>query len=209
MRYVSHRGYWWTPQEKNSPDAFRRALDLGYGIELDVRDACGRLVVSHDPPTGQEMTVDDFLALAHDFRCDVPIALNLKADGLCGRLNAALSGSLLQDAFVFDMSIPDTLAYLDNGPNVFVRQSEVEPDPCLLDRAAGVWLDAFYDDTWFDEAVITAHLDAGRRVCLVSPELHGREHAPAWDRWADWSAMGDERVLLCTDHPEEAERRFA
>ena len=50
VHVIAHRGWWTTPAEQNTPDAFRRAFDAGIGVELDVRDREGRLVVSHDPP---------------------------------------------------------------------------------------------------------------------------------------------------------------
>jgi glycerophosphoryl diester phosphodiesterase len=50
-RILAHRGYWLEPGEKNSLSAFRRAFEGGFGIETDIRDLDGELVVSHDPPT--------------------------------------------------------------------------------------------------------------------------------------------------------------
>ena len=64
MELLAHRGFWRTPAEKNAEAAFRRAFDAGYGIETDVRDRLGELVVSHDPATGGEMTLAAFLALS-------------------------------------------------------------------------------------------------------------------------------------------------
>lgn len=47
---ICHRGWWTTPTEQNTLAAFARAFDAGLGVELDVRDCDGGLVVSHDPP---------------------------------------------------------------------------------------------------------------------------------------------------------------
>ena len=52
MRVVSHRGYWRDDAEKNSLPAFERSFALRFGIETDLRDAVGRLVVSHGIPIG-------------------------------------------------------------------------------------------------------------------------------------------------------------
>ena len=47
---LAHRGLWFCEEEKNSSNALFKALDLGFGIETDVRDLCGELIISHDPP---------------------------------------------------------------------------------------------------------------------------------------------------------------
>ena len=144
MIVLSHRGYWKTAAEKNTEVAFRRSFDLGFGTETDVRDCGGELVISHDPPLGPrgggEMSFEAFLDLLGDR--DLPLALNIKADGLAGAVRAAMSRRPLTKWFVFDMSVPDTLHQLATGNPVYARQSEYEPEPLLIERAAGVWLEA-------------------------------------------------------------------
>src|SRR5207237_5739459 len=99
--------------------------------------------------------------------------------------------------------VPDTLGYVRSGVPVFTRHSELEPEPALYERSAGVWLDAFVRD-WFDAEVVRDHLDAGKRVAIVSFELHGRPHERLW-RLLATSGLGDEPgVSLCTDLPAAA-----
>ncbi len=202
MKILSHRGHWLTRGERNAPVAFSRSFEGGFGTELDLRDMAGRLVVAHDPPLPGALPAEDLFALHRDAGPSLPLALNIKADGLQTSLGELLERFGVRDAFVFDMSVPDTIQWLATGTPVFVRHSDVEDPPVLLDRAAGIWLDGFRSD-WWDADVIRRHLDAGRRVCAVSPELHGREHRRVWDLLA---AAGDdmETVMLCTDHPLEA-----
>ena len=57
-RIMCHRGYWSgelgiAPLQKNSWEAFERAIDFGFGIETDLRDYAGSVVISHDVPTEQ------------------------------------------------------------------------------------------------------------------------------------------------------------
>lgn len=204
MRVISHRGYWRQPHERNQRVAFERSFGLGFGTETDVRDAAGTLVVSHDPPLGGEMPLSQLLAMAAAAPPGLPLALNIKADGLAGALAAALRQHPALDAFVFDMAVPDMRAYLRTGVPVFARMSEVERAPAWLAQCAGVWLDAF-DGDWFGTELVADLLARTRRVCVVSPELHGREPGP---RWASLRALaGHDGLLLCTDRPEEA-RRF-
>lgn len=200
---LSHRGYWLEPKEKNLESAFRRSFDLGFGTETDVRDSGRQLVISHDMPNGGEMTLLDFLTIL-DNRA-LPLAINVKADGLAVPVMEAMETKGVMDWFVFDMSVPDMRAYLRAGAPVFTRMSEVERKPAWLEQATGVWLDAF-SGSWYDANQIAALLENGKRVCVVSPELHGRESEPCWEMLVPFS--GHPAVMLCTDYPERARKFF-
>ena len=208
MIVLSHRGYWKDPAEKNTEAAFRRSFGLGFGTETDLRDRLGVLVVSHDPPTGGEMTADDLFALHAEHDRSLPLALNIKADGLQGMLADLLARHRVENYFVFDMAVPDALGYLRRGLTAFSRRSELEPVAPFDDRAAGLWADAFFGD-WPDLDELARYLDAGRPVCLVSPDLHGRAYLPFWGRLAASDLAGRPPLMLCTDHPEEARAFFA
>lgn len=202
MKILSHRGYWQTPTEKNTTTAFCRSFDLGYGTETDVRDLAGELVISHDLPIGNPLTLAEFLALIDDQ--SMPLAINIKSDGLAEVLAQHFSKRKL-DWFVFDMSVPDTLSHFKAGNPVFARMSEVEKTPAWLDEAQGVWLDAFFEE-WYGTDLVESLLNRGKRVCIVSSELHGRDPAPLWSRLTRFSAHTD--LMLCTDRPEDAQHRF-
>src|SRR5687768_9122352 len=109
MKILSHRGYWTKPSEKNSIPAFMRSLECGFGLETDVRDCAGKIVVSHDMPIGGEVDFDQLIKLFRN--SNRLLALNIKADGLAVALKNALSACDIKDWFVFDMSIPDMRAY--------------------------------------------------------------------------------------------------
>ena len=90
MRIIAHRGYWIKPNEKNTAIAFERALRLNFGIETDIRDVQGKLVVSHDMPSGGEMDFSDFLDLCLLYSKARPLALNIKSDCLHDELRNIL-----------------------------------------------------------------------------------------------------------------------
>ncbi len=206
---LSHRGYWHLPREKNSPAAFARSFAAGFGTETDLRDCNGALVIAHDPAGADAMPARDCLALHAAQAAGTPLALNIKADGLVPLLASLLAEFSPKDYFCFDMSVPETRRYLTAGLPVFVRQSDCEPEPLFLDRAAGVWADAFGDDRWITREALSRHLDAGRRVCVVSPELHGRDPQPLWERLQGTALTGSRELLLCTDRPAEAKNFFS
>jgi glycerophosphoryl diester phosphodiesterase len=199
---ISHRGYWSDPSERNTAGAFERSLALGFGVETDVRDDRGRLVIAHDPPEGGEPQLSDLLRAYEEHGVAGPLAVNVKADGLQALVADAMSAKPA-GWFVFDMSVPDALGYARASIPYFTRQSEYEPLPALYEGAAGVWVDCFERD-WTDERAVSEHVDGGKEVCLVSPELHGREHASAWELWASWPVVADPRVIVCTDRPQDA-----
>ena len=202
MNVISHRGYWKTPDEKNSTAAFRRSFELGFGTETDVRDLDGALVISHDMPTRGAMGMTEFLALTGG---QLPLALNIKSDGLAEPLRKAMAAYDRSAWFVFDMSIPDMRMHLKAGNPVFTRISEVEQAPVWFDESEGVWLDQF-DREWFDVNFVTSLLDTGKRVCVVSSELHRRDYSRLWKMLQPLAAC--DNLILCTDVPEKAQYFF-
>lgn len=216
MEILAHRGWWVHPTEKNAASAFMRALDSGYGIETDIRDCAGALIVSHDPPnpstsSGPLMTVDQFLDIYLTYQGRPTLALNIKADGLAAPLKAALVARNITSYFVFDMSVPDALGYLNEGMPIYTRHSEFETGSILDLRACGRWLDAF-ESSFVSPDSIVATLESGSFAAIVSPELHRRPHLKAWTMWRDlFKELPREmssHVLLCTDFPDQAQNFF-
>ncbi|WEK40944.1 MAG: hypothetical protein P0Y50_04870 [Candidatus Brevundimonas colombiensis] len=205
MLILSHRGYWREAEEKNAWVAFERTVSSGYGTETDVRDLNGELVVSHDPPMAGARRWVEVVALFRD--SGLPLAVNIKADGLSSMLAEAFADSGI-DWFAFDMSGPETVRYARAGLPFFTRHSDIEPEPALYAEANGVWLDAFTGHDWITPSVIQTHLDNGKRVCLVSPELHGRAPDPFWSMIEPLAAVGNDALMLCTDTPDDAKARF-
>ena len=209
MQYLAHRGYWLKPEQKNSAQAFSQALQLGFGIETDIRDHQGQLVIAHDLPLGHEMLFTEFLSLYQQYPTRPVLALNIKADGLQLALKQALTQFSVDNYFAFDMSVPDGLMCSRAGLTLFTRQSELETKPLsLYQEASGVWIDCFFDD-WITESVLQEHLQQGKKVALVSPELHKRDHLSTWHYYKNLACINSDQVYLCTDFPEAAQRFFA
>jgi glycerophosphoryl diester phosphodiesterase len=209
MIILSHRGLWRTPEEKNTEVSFRRSFELGFGTETDVRDYCGELVISHDIANSDSMPLNNFLEIYCSYSKDLPLALNIKSDGLQSNLLKVLNKYKVSNYFVFDMSVPDALGYLKRGLKTFTRQSEFEILPSFYESAYGVWLDEF-NEHWINQIEILKHLTNKKRVCIVSPELHNRSNEL---EWADYKKICDslqikDHLMMCTDSPEEANRIF-
>ena len=197
---LAHRGYWKKEEEKNTKEAFKRAFDCGFGVETDLRDIKGEIVISHDMPKGNEMTFEDVLVLLGGR--NLPLALNIKADGMAFKIKKLLEKYNHTNYFTFDMSIPEMVVQHKMGLNVFTGISDIVPNPIMYKEAQGVWLDCFYSD-WFSKKEIKEILDAGKKVCIVSPDLHKREYKNVWAKYKDVKG-----IMLCTDFPDEAKEYF-
>lgn len=205
---VSHRGFWLRREERNTERAFRRSLAEGLGIETDIRDRDGRVVIAHDIDESASMSFAAFLDTYAEYPDRPPLALNVKSDGLQDVVAAEVSKRNITNYFMFDMSVPDLLGYRKRGLRYFTRMSEYEPEGVLLNEASGVWLDQF-DGDWVTGETISRLQQAGKQVCIVSPELHGRPVENAWAcyREAAGGATGLD-IILCTDFPTRARDYF-
>jgi hypothetical protein len=217
MQIISHRGYWLDENEKNTLPAFARSFQAGFGVETDVRDFRGELVISHDIATdsfgANHVSFSDFMALYEKSGNNVPLALNIKADGLQDLLGGYLQRHLVHNYFVFDMSVPEMVGYMNKGFRFCTRQSEYETMPVLSGKACGIWLDSFEQEGFSAENLKNCILSGPEKlVCIVSPELHQKPHLAAWESIKE-ICFGKERagtgtLMLCTDIPEEARRFF-
>lgn len=206
MEIISHRGYWLTPNEKNELIAFKRSFDLGFGTETDVRDLNGQIVISHDVPVGRVMSFDEFLTIYNSHGAGRTLAINIKSDGLQDQLKTALKKYNVENYFLFDMSIPDLIKSYQYGLICFARESEYEVvTPSLRELASGIWYDYFKKLT-LERDVIANYLENGYRVCLVSPELHGKEYLKYWNEIKETGLSQYRNLIICTDKPEEAKK---
>jgi glycerophosphoryl diester phosphodiesterase len=65
MQILAHRGYWQNRKEQNTKEAFIRAFGMGSGVETDLRDCNGEVVISHDMPVSDAsiMCLESFFEL--------------------------------------------------------------------------------------------------------------------------------------------------
>lgn len=208
MVILAHRGCWDEKMGKNSPEALRKALEEGYGFESDVRDYGGRMVISHNMADASSLDAEEVFRWLHEFEDRYCFAINIKADGLKEILKSFLEKYSISNYFLFDMSVPQMVEFRDMGLKFFTRQSEVEPEPCMYQDSAGVWMDGFWSTDWITPKLIQKHINNGKEVCLVSPDLHGSKAYKEF--WAELRSKSIDlgKVILCTDYPDEAKEFF-
>lgn len=143
-----------------------------YGVEVDVRSYGEELVIHHDPFVMGERFEDWIENYRHDI-----LILNVKEEGLEERLIALMKLKGIEKYFFLDQSFPFLVKWSKAGEHrCAVRVSEyesVETALALADSVGWVWVDCF---TRFPLGREDAERlkSAGFKLCLVSPELHGR-----------------------------------
>ncbi len=208
FRLLSHRGVWKQTTDQNTIQSFILSLDNCWGIETDLRVEKGEIVVSHDLPKGSELTFREFLQTlsTHKNFKNVYYALNIKEDGFQNMLIELLEEFKISNrCFVFDMSGPDQILFerkrksCDTKLMLCTRLSEYEK-PILYEKSEVVWMDAF-ESSWIEEGDILKHLNCGKMVAMVSPELHERkDHLKKWTIYKKLILQG-KNLLVCTDYP--------
>ena len=208
IQIIAHRGVWNSPSEQNTMEALCGALKKGFGIELDVRDSHGRLVVAHDVPAGGELEYNSLLDECEKLELPGKLCVNIKADGLA-KLLAKSQRKL--DFVYFDMSIPELIQYRKAQLPYLTRVSDVETEIIGLDEAEGLWVDGFSKD-WEDFDQVANFLQAQKQVIFVSPELHGRPFESFWSQLSSFLSEIEPQMKanlgICTDRPAKAEEVF-
>ena len=208
MQILAHRGYWNSNIPSNSPLALKTALENGYGFESDVRDYIGRMVISHNIADASCQDAEDVFKWLSEYGDRYCFAINIKADGLKEILKEYLERYNIKNYFLFDMSVPQMVEFAEIGLRFFTRLSEYETEPVMYEQAAGVWIDGFKRIDWITAELLLKYISDGKEVCLVSPDLHGKtDYKLFWDKLRCWN-IDFSKVLLCTDHPDEAREFF-
>lgn len=211
IKIIAHRGAWSEPSQKNSLESVEKAFQLFDGVEIDVRDYCGELVVSHDPANSFSVPLMEYFHLKN--AKDKIWALNIKADGLSRCLAHLLKEYQIKSYFCFDMSIPETMRYFSDGLAVFMGVNDVmETGTIIRNSSSGAWLDSFSNHLWYDEKSLLKIFQNFPRVCIVSEELHGRSPKKQWELIKKTHSQkfqdNEYGITLCTDIPEKARSFF-
>jgi hypothetical protein len=181
------------------------AVPPRYGVEVDIRSHGDRLTIQHDPyVTGGDFA--DWIGAYAAARRTGTLILNVKEDGLEARLLELVGRHGIENFFFLDQALPTLVRMARQGEKrCAVRVSEYESVETAL-RFAGlldwVWVDCF---TRFPLAPVESArlVDAGFRLCLVSPELQGRTDPGEIAALRALIAREGHRVAaVCTKRPD-------
>jgi len=180
--------------------ALLRETPPAYGVEMDVRSVGDRLIIHHDAFADGEDFEEWLVGYRHG-----TLILNVKEEGLEDRLLELMAGAEIDRFFFLDQSFPFLIRTARNGETrCAVRVSEyesVETALALAGMVDWVWLDSF-TGALPQSGELQALSQAGFRVCLVSPELQGRNAAREVPRMqAHFAAAGVVLAAVCTKDP--------
>lgn len=149
-----------------------QATDHKYGIEVDIRSQGQKLIIHHDPFVVGESFEQWLDAYQHG-----TLILNVKEEGLEARLIALMISKGIEDYFFLDQSFPFLVKWTKAGEHrCAVRVSEfesIETALTLAGKASWIWVDCFTKFPLSREDGRRLR-NAGFKLCLVSPELQGR-----------------------------------
>jgi hypothetical protein len=191
MKLIAHR--------KNTV-AELRVSPLEYGVEVDIRSYAGELVIHHDPFVKGEL-FEPWLA---EYRHGTLI-LNVKEEGLEARLIELMKRRGIDDYFFLDQSFPFLVKWSRLGERrCAVRVSEYESIDTALSlsgKVDWVWVDCFTRFPLQHQDSVRLK-SAGFSLCLVSPELQGRDaQAEIPQLHALLQARGIHADAVCTKQP--------
>lgn len=189
-------------QHRRNTRAQLEATRSHYGVEIDLRSRGDKIVLHHDPFVAGERFDEWIESYRHRL-----LILNLKEEGLESLLIAKMKARAIENYFFLDQSFPFLVRTARLGESrCAVRVSEFESiftAIALSGMVEWVWVDCF---TRFsltrDEAVRLKQ--AGFKLCLVSPELQGRDSAQSEisairDCFLQWDIAID---AVCTKLPQ-------
>jgi hypothetical protein len=147
------------------------------GMEFDIRDSNGHILVTHDPYSTTGMELESFVIRLPKIDNFLYI-VNVKSEGIEERAREILERNEITNFFFLDSSFPTIVKMSNAGEKRFaIRASEYETVQTavqMMGKVDYVWIDCF---TKFnpDHVMIAKH-GCKYKVCLVSPELHNHSN---------------------------------
>lgn len=154
-------------------------VDQSFGVEIDLRSSLspkGELYLSHDPwQPGDHF--EEWLREFCSLKIRGPIILNTKEDGLETQIVEKIADAGIDNYFFLDTAIPTLIRWPGNRnvAKFAARLSTHEPMEqalALRSFAKWLWVDCF-EGIPMDTSMIST-LKNSFKICLVSPELHGK-----------------------------------
>jgi hypothetical protein len=168
-----------------------------WGIEIDVRSYDDSLILEHDPFTQGERMLD---WLEH-YRNSLLI-VNVKEEGLEKFVTKLLGDKAISNYFFLDQSFPSMMRYMkEENCQVAARISDVECiETAITTDALWTWLDSHSGDWNYLSSTIPRLKSAGKKTCLVSPELQGRFHLKEYENLLYYCA-NNKVDAICSKFP--------
>lgn len=145
------------------------------GAEIDLRIYFGKIVLAHDPFVGGASLRDWLSSFTGNL-----LILNTKETGIEREIVETINSVAPKlEYFFLDLPTPSLIKAANKRIPVAVRVSEVEPFAFSSKVVSNwIWLDSFFGNWAHLEEIKELRPSIPQKICLVSPELQGREHNP-------------------------------
>ncbi|MGJ8715874.1 MAG: hypothetical protein ACSHXG_12275 [Maribacter stanieri] len=165
MEYIAHR--------INTVSELKE-LPNKYGVEIDLRDALdGKVYISHDP----FVIGEDFETYLKHYKHGTMI-LNIKSERIEFKVLELIKKYEISKYFFLDSSFPMIQTLANTGErNVALRFSEfegIDTIQAMRGKVDWLWVDCF-TKLPIDHSLFLQFKKLGYSLCLVSPELQGRD----------------------------------
>ncbi len=164
MEFISHR--------VNTIEALQM-IPKEHGVELDLRDENGEIIISHDPFVKGEK-FETYLKQYHHGT----MILNIKSERIEHKVLELIQKYEIKKYFFLDSSFPMIYLLSKAGEsNIALRFSEFEGMDTIRNMSGKVdwiWVDCF-SYLPIDNIIYKEMKNLGYKLCLVSPELQGRD----------------------------------
>ena len=170
-----------------------------FGVEVDIRSLNDDLILNHDP-------FSDGVSFAKwlPFFNHKILILNVKEEGLETAILKLMNKFNIKSYFFLDQSFPFIIKSAQaNIKKCAVRISDFESIQTAINLEGmidWVWLDCFEGNPISPDIVSICH-DAGFKVCLVSPELHGYDASKIEIFKFKYSSKRVQIDAVCTKYP--------
>jgi glycerophosphoryl diester phosphodiesterase len=204
MQIICHRGLWEKKSEQNGNQACLQAALQYDGMEIDLKNLNGKIVLSHDPIVQDHSytSLESVLKKSPD----TFYALNIKEDGLSSELNRLINKYKIKSYMCFDLSGPEIVKYKEQNLVTFDRFGDQDLLPSHR-KIQGVVLDVFKSRN-FSKIIKQLKVSPSIPLFIISPELHGQDPINSWKIIRSFEMTHKNPIYLCTDLFLEASAYF-
>ena len=146
-----------------------KQTNKSYGVEVDLRDEKRGIYVHHDPFKKGILFKDYLKNYKHKF-----IICNIKSERIEFEVINILKKFSIKNYFFLDSSFPMKVICIKNKiykQSIRLSKYESFPKTKFFEKIKWIWLDTF--DGFPKDTLIKSLKRKKKKICLVSPELHG------------------------------------
>jgi len=172
-----------------------------YGVEIDVRNYAGKLILHHEPFKRGDYFEDFCAEFDKSF-----LILNIKTEGIEEDVLSKIRKYNIKNYFLLDVSFPFIIKLIKTGEKkIAVRFSEFESIETVLSlegMVEWVWIDIF-NKLPLDKDSFIKLKNAGFKICLVSPEILMRpEEIESYKKYLKENNIEIEAVMTSQEYAD-------